>query len=312
MKKILKFLLLAIIAAIIAGYIILQDKPENFVAYQTYASGLKSFETDNGTMKYYDRGDGQPILLVHGVPTNSWMYRNLSQELVDNGYRVIAPDLMGFGASDRMSDYADYDFENQAELLINLMDSLGIDSWEQVTHDMGGVVTLHMVNQTPEKISHMHILNTILYSEYFDLPVDLSGENSLHRWALAQHGNKYIGQIIVKNMMMMGTGNREYSESEQAGYYLPIRDGAESLVHFFTNTGVITDNIDDYRQWLVNSNIPTSIIWGEDDPFLDRRSGLLLQEEMNISDDAVLILPGAKHLIAEESYKEIAKHIIAN
>ena len=312
MKKLLKPILFIILPVIITGAIVLRDKPENFTAYKNYVAGLESFETDYGTMKYYDEGTGQPILLVHGVPTNSWMYRNLSQELVDNGYRVIVPDLMGFGASDRMNDYTDYNFENQADMLIDLMNSLGIDSWEQVTHDMGGVVTLHMVNKASERISHMHILNTILYSEYFDLPIDLNSENNLHKWALAQHGHKYIGQLIVKNMMMVGTGDKKYTESEQAGYYLPIRGGAESLVHFFTNTGMITENIDEYRGWLVNSGIPTSIAWGENDPFLDSQSAYNLKEEMNISDDAFLILEGAKHLVAEESYKEIAEFIINN
>jgi haloalkane dehalogenase len=127
--KTLKIIILIIAAIVITGYFVLQDNPEDFVTYQTYASGLKSFETDYGTMKYYDEGEGQVILLVHGVPTNSWMYRNLGKQLSENGYRVIAPDLIGFGASQRVTNHNLHDFDIQAETLFALMEGLEIDSW---------------------------------------------------------------------------------------------------------------------------------------------------------------------------------------
>ena len=311
MKKILKFLFLIIIIIVVTViWFTSRDKSEDFIAYQNYTETLDSFETDYGIMKYSDTGSGQPILLVHGVPTNSWMYRNLANELTENGYRVIAPDLMGFGASDRIPEYEDYNFEHQAEIVIELMQNLGINEWEQVTHDMGGLVTLHMARLVPEKISHLYLLNTIVYKDTFHPPADFNYENKLHRWFLELHAHPIIGKLIVNNMLRSGTDYHMFTASDRAGYWLPIRYGAGALVHFFTHTSEIKNNIDEYRSWLVSSNIPTSIIWGEDDPFLGIESVVFLQNEMNIPDDSILILEDKKHVIAEESFAEIAEFII--
>ena len=308
--KIFTYILLTIIALAIAGYIALRDKPQHFTEYETYVSGLGSFETPYGNMRYSDTGEGKPILLVHGVPTNSWMYRKLSAELVDNGYRVIAPDLMGFGASERVDDYDDYDFDVQAQILVDLMAHLNIDSWEQVTHDMGGIVTWYMTKNNPEKINHLYILNTILYKETFNPPADFSYSNPIHRFVLGLHGNPYIGKLIVNNMLKTSTGTHAYTYEEKAGYWLPLRQGATSLVHFFTHTKEIKENLDTYRSWLVESNISVSVLWGEHDPFLDSSAANLLKKEMNLSDDEVVILKGAKHIVAEESYLDIARFIV--
>ena len=308
--KTLKIIILIIAAIVITGYFVLQDNPEDFVTYQTYASGLKSFETDYGTMKYYDEGEGQVILLVHGVPTNSWMYRNLGKQLSENGYRVIAPDLIGFGASQRVTNYNLHDFDIQAERLFALMESLEIDSWEQVTHDMGGIISWHMAKEQPEKISHMYILNTILYAETFNPPADFSYSNPVHRFVLGLYAHPSIGKLIVNMMITNGTRDYIIPDSVRVGYWLPIRDGAMSLVHFFTHTKYIKENIDTYRSWLVDSGISVSVLWGEDDPFLDSSSAQMLQQEMNISDNDIVILKGARHLVAEESYQEIAEFII--
>lgn len=310
MKKIFKILGLLILLVIVIGAFVLQDNKKDFVAYQNYAESLESFETDYGTMKYSDVGEGQVIVLIHGVPTSSWMYRNVSQELVKNGYRVIAPDLMGFGASDRMAQYDMYDFQNQSDILFDLMESLNINSWEQVTHDMGGLVTWHMAKDQPEKIAHLYILNTILYKDTFNPPVDFSYENSLHKWFLGLHAHSYIGKLIINNMITTGTHHFDAPSSMRAGYWLPVRKGAGALVHFFTHTAEVKENLDTYRSWLVDSDISVSVLWGEHDPFLDISSARLIQEEMSLNDSDVVILRDTKHLVAEEAYQEIAEFII--
>ena len=309
MKKIFKFLVLIIILIIAVGWFLLKDNPDNFIAYENQIAQMDSFETGNGTMRYVDTGSGQPILLIHGVPTSSWMYRNLTIELVDAGYRVIAPDLMGFGVSDRMAEYDMYDFDQQSDKVLDLMNHLGISNWEQVTHDMGGLVTWHMVKDAPENISHLYILNTILYKDTFLPPVDFNYNNPLHRFILNIYAHPRIGKLMLAGFLVSGTNGHHFEAHEKAGYWLPLRAGADGLTHFFTNTKEIKANIDEYRSWLVNSNVPVSIIWGENDSFLGSESVRLLQKEMNLSEDDVLILENKKHLIVEESYKEIVEFI---
>lgn len=312
MEKTLKIILAIIALILVIGFLTLKDNPSDFDACESYASELQSFETGKGSMKYYDKGEGQVIVLIHGTPTSSWMYRRVSAELVQNGYRVIAPDLMGFGASATMGNLDDYDFDKQAGYIIELMESLDIDSWEMGMHDMGGLIGLHMIKQAPEKISHVHVLNTILYTETFAPPINLSEKSSFQKSILRLHTNKYIGKFIVNMMLMTGTKSYEFSASDRVGYWLPLRDGAEGLVHFFTHTAEVSENIDTYRSWLVDSGIPTSIIWGEHDSFLDVEAVSLLQSEMSIPDENIMILSDKKHLIAEEAASEVAQFIMNN
>ena len=309
MKKFLSLILFVLIVVAALIFFMFRDKPKDFIKYEQYQQTLSSFETDYGTMKYRDEGQGQTILLVHGVPTNSWMYRNLADELVASEYRVVVPDLMGFGASDRMEYYDDYDFGNQADILVSLMDSLGINDWQQVTHDMGGLVTWHMLQDVSERINHLYVLNTIVYEESFNPPADFSYDNKVHRWILNQHEHPIIGKLIINNMLKTGTNKHSFSPSDKAGYWLPIRDGVGALTHFFTHTKEIKEDLDEYRSWLTESKIPVSVIWGEDDPFLDVSSVIFLRNDLNLTDEDILVLPGTKHLIAEESYQEIAAFI---
>jgi haloalkane dehalogenase len=309
MKTILKMILIIIIIAIAVVLYLFRDNPESFTAYEIYRESLSSFETDSGTMRYRDDGEGPVILMVHGVPTNSWMYRTLGDLLVAEGYRVIIPDLMGFGASDAMEEYDDYDFEQQAQHLTALMDGLGIRSWQQVTHDMGGLVTWYMTRDVPRRIDHLYVLNTILYEEGFNPPIEPSYENRYHRWALGLHGHPMVGKLIVTSMLMSGTADRVYTTSEQAGYWLPLRNKAGALVHFFTHIAEVKEQLDEYRSWLVNSGIDVSVVWGEHDPFLDSVSATLLKEEMNLGDEDVVVIEGAKHLIAESSPEVIVEMI---
>ncbi|MCA9351236.1 alpha/beta hydrolase [Patescibacteria group bacterium] len=311
MKKILLTILGVLCLILIGTLVLLRDQKGDTDEYLAYVSTLDSFETGHGTLRYRDVGEGNPILLVHGVPTSSFMYRNLADELASRGYRVIVPDLLGFGASDRLEDESGYAFDKQATTLIDLMDHLGIETWDQVTHDIGGLVTWNMVHQVPDRIEHLYLLNTILYDETFNPIVNLSPENVLHRWALGLHANRIIGKAIVMGMLRTGTNHYSFTRGEAAGYWYPLRLGAGALVHFFTHTGEIQSKLDTYRSWLIESGIPVSIIWGEDDPFLDVEAAYLLQNDMSLPDDQVIILTGKRHLVAEEAYQEIA-NVITN
>ncbi len=310
MKKILKILLVIIIIALGAVWLIFRDKANDDSLYLAYTETLERFETQSGhTMRYRDEGEGKAILLIHGVPTNSWMYRNLGDTLVAEGYRVIIPDLMGFGVSDRPTDMGMYDFENQAQDILDLMASLEISEWEQVTHDMGGLITWEMIGLDPEPISHLYVLNTIVYADHFNPPADFNYENKLHRWLLGLHAHPLFGKMIVSNMISSGT-NMSLNSQEKAGYWLPLRSGAQSLVHFFTHTKDIKEQLPAYRSTLIDAEIPVTIIWGEDDPFLDSQAALDLGDELGLEKEQIIILEDTKHLIAESSYQYITNVII--
>ena len=92
----------------------------------------KKIMVEGGNMAYIDIGEGPVILLVHGVPTSSWLYRHIIHNLLQKGYRVIAPDLLGFGNSDKPKGIDIYNVEKQGKRLLKLMNDLQIDKYTHV------------------------------------------------------------------------------------------------------------------------------------------------------------------------------------
>jgi len=93
----------------------------------------------------------------HGVPTSSWLYRKLIDPLVASGYRVIAPDMLGFGNSANPKGYTIYDKKEHARRILGLMEHLKINNWHHVMHDAGGLWTWELFKQAPSKISKLTI-----------------------------------------------------------------------------------------------------------------------------------------------------------
>jgi alpha-beta hydrolase superfamily lysophospholipase len=98
-------------------------------AVADYRSHMQSMTVEGNQLAYVDAGprDGQVVLLLHGLPTPSWLYRKIYPALASAGLRVIVPDLIGFGASDKPDDLAAYFPDKQAAYILALMRGLGID-----------------------------------------------------------------------------------------------------------------------------------------------------------------------------------------
>lgn len=99
------------------------------------------FATAEGRMSYVDEGSGPPVVLVHGTPTWSFLWRDLVGRLVSAGHRVIAPDHLGFGLSDKPADAA-YTPADHARRLRALLDTLELRNYTLVVHDFGGPIGL--------------------------------------------------------------------------------------------------------------------------------------------------------------------------
>ena len=87
-----------------------------------------------------DHGSGRPVLLLHGWPDSAYLWRNQIPFLVQNGFHAIAPDLRGFGRSDRPEGVAAYSLQNVVGDVVGLLDELGIDAAEIIGHDWGAAV----------------------------------------------------------------------------------------------------------------------------------------------------------------------------
>jgi haloalkane dehalogenase len=101
-------------------------------------------------------------LLLHGEPSWGYLYRTMIDPLAEAGLRVIVPDLIGFGRSDKPADRSDYSFARHVEWLLGLMDALGLEDITMFGQDWGGVIGLRLVGEHPGRFARVVAANTFL------------------------------------------------------------------------------------------------------------------------------------------------------
>lgn len=119
-------------------------------------------KADGGNMHYVDEGAGPVVLMVHGTPTWSFLYRKLIRRL-STTHRVIAPDQIGFGLSDKPRDWS-YRPEDHARNLARLIDELGLRDITLVVHDFGGPIGLSYALDHPQNVRALVLFNTWMWS----------------------------------------------------------------------------------------------------------------------------------------------------
>ena len=124
-------------------------------------------DPDGGTLRvhYLDEGpaDGEVVLLLHGEPSWSFLYRTMIPVLVDAGFRAVAPDLVGFGRSDKPTPRTEYTYARHVEWMRELLfDRLDLHDVTLVCQDWGGLVGLRLVGEHPERFARVVAANTYL------------------------------------------------------------------------------------------------------------------------------------------------------
>jgi pimeloyl-ACP methyl ester carboxylesterase len=125
------------------------------------------------TIRYIDIGRAQlgTILLMHGIPTWGYLYHAVIPILVQAGYRVLAPDFLGHGWSDRR-DRFDRSFQDQARMIIALLSVLDLEQVDVVGHDTGGAVALILAIEYPKVVNRLVITNSVCYDRFDDDMLD--------------------------------------------------------------------------------------------------------------------------------------------
>ena len=126
--------------------------------YVELGSGLRMHCVDEGPRR------GRPVLLLHGQPTWSYLYRSVIPTLSAAGYRAIAPDMVGFGRSDKPTARTAYSVGNHIGWLTELLDAIGLDDLVVVAQDWGGPIGLGALAAAPHRFAAVVATNTILHT----------------------------------------------------------------------------------------------------------------------------------------------------
>jgi haloalkane dehalogenase len=121
-------------------------------------------ELDGLRLAHLDEGDGPPVIFFHGEPTWSFLWRKVIPPVRDAGYRCIAPDLPGFGRSDKPIDFGWYSYDRHVAAIAPLLDDLDLREATIVVHDWGGPIGLRLAVEHPDRIARIVVLDTGLFT----------------------------------------------------------------------------------------------------------------------------------------------------
>jgi len=199
---------------------VLRTPDERFadLADYPFAPHYLSVADADGTdlrIHYIDEGprDAAPILLMHGEPSWSYLYRKFVPDLVARGHRVIAPDLIGFGKSDKPAARSEYTYERHVAWMSAWLTALDLTDITLFCQDWGGLIGLRLVAAFPDRFARLVVSNT-------GLPVGTGSSEGFDDWlAFSQNVPQFPVRFIVN-----GGTSRDLTAAEIAAYDAPFPD----------------------------------------------------------------------------------------
>lgn len=236
-------------------------------------------------MHYVDEGAGPPVVLFHGNPTWSFLYRHVIQHLAPR-YRCIAPDYLGFGLSDKPAGFS-YRPEDHARHVHALLDGLGLEGATLVVQDWGGPIGLSYAVERPERVRRLVIMNTWMWAVDDDPRFALFSRilgNPLARLLIEQFN------LFARVIMPMAYADRaRLTPAIHRQYLAPLATPADR-----TGSAVFPRAILGSTAWLADlwrrrdclAGKDALIVWGVKDPAfrkpeLERWMGLLPEAEVH-------------------------------
>ncbi len=288
-------------------------EPARFADIPDYPFAENWTEIDLGDgqrarMHYVDEGakDAPPVLLFHGEPSWSFLYRKMIPLLVDAGFRVLAPDLIGFGKSDKPDEIAFYTYERHLSWLNQWRDTVCPQPAALFCQDWGGLLGLNMVGNNPDGFACVVASNTFLPTGGTPSPAFLAWRE----FAKSSPDFK-IGGVLD------GACQSELSEAEIAAYNAPFPDepskaGARAfpaLVPVEDGMAGIAENVAAW-EGLAAFNKPFLTLFGENDPVTGGLSQALIDRIAGAKDKPHAMLSNCGHFCQEDRPVELAQGVI--
>ncbi len=283
---------------------VLRTPDERFEGLKDFAFAPHYLTTKDGLrVAYVDEGprDAAPVLLMHGEPSWSYLYRNIIPRLSD-AHRVLAPDLIGFGRSDKLADKADYSYEKHVAWMSDWLVGLDLKDITLFCQDWGGLIGLRLVAAFPERFARVIVANT-------GLPTGSGMSEGFNRWLeISQSMPTFPAGAFVN----MGSG-RTLSDEEIAAYDAPYPDESyKVMARIFPTFVPITPEhasvAENKAAWTVLEAFdkPFLTAFSDSDP-VTRGGERLFQERVpGAKGQPHVTIEGGGHFLQEDKPEEIA------
>jgi haloalkane dehalogenase len=252
---------------------------------------------------YVDEGprDAAPILLMHGEPSWSYLYRKFVPDLVARGHRVIAPDLIGFGKSDKPVARSDYTYERHVAWMSDWLTALDLTDITLFCQDWGGLIGLRLVAAFPDRFARLVVSNT-------GLPVGTGSSEGFDAWlAFSQNVPQFPVGFIVN-----GGTTRDLSAAEIAAYDAPFPDERykEGARQFPTLVPITPDHAsvaENRAAWAVLERFerPVLTAFGDKDAVTKSGERAFIERVPGAHGQPHRIIAGGGHFIQEDAPEEL-------
>lgn len=248
-------------------------------------------------MAYRDEGTGDPVVFLHGIPTNSYLFRD-QLEAVAAERRVIAPDMVGYGNS-AMYDGFDRSIRAQELAIRDLVDELGFDTIDFVGHDLGGGVGLRYAARTPNAIDRLVLSNSIAYDSW---PIKTITDLGLPETARETSVEEL--QEMLDGLFRDTLFGDDHDEAFIEGMKMPwaSEKGVTSVVRNASATNTSHTTEIDPRDVTAD----TLLLWGTEDEFQPVKWAERLAEDI---DSCELVGIEANHWVPEDRTKKVTEHL---
>jgi haloalkane dehalogenase len=258
-------------------------------------------EVDGLRLAHIDEGDGPPVVFFHGEPTWSFLWRHVIPPVVAAGFRAIAPDLAGFGRSDKPTDIGWYTYDRHTALMAGLVEDLNLRDATFVVHDWGGPIGLRIAVEQPERVARLVVLDTGLFT----------GEQAMTDAWMAFRGFVERTEDLPVGFLVRGACARDPGDAVIAAYDAPFPNAAAKagarafplILPLATDApGAAAGSR--VLEALRGDRRPALVLWGEADPVLplavgERFARVLGAELEPIADASHFLQEDAGALIGE-------------
>ena len=261
-------------------------------------------------LHYVDAGprDGKTIILMHGEPSWSYLYRFMISQLTDAGFRVLAPDLIGFGKSDKPTETSDYSYTAHVAWMQAWLDHVNVQDAVLFCQDWGGLIGLRLVADNPNRFAAVMAGNT-------GLPI---GKGTPSEAFLKWQKFSQTVPVFPTGQILQGAVVRELSAAEVAAYDAPYPDetykaGARifpALVPTNPDMDGVAENL---KAWevLKKWDKPFVTAFSDQDPVTKGGEVVFQKLIPGTNGQPHKILKGGGHFLQEDVHAELSAMLIA-
>jgi pimeloyl-ACP methyl ester carboxylesterase len=262
---------------------------------------LRYTEVDGLPIAYREAGTGPAVLLVHGWPTSSLLWRDVMPHLA-GANRVVAIDLPGYGASAKPLDRR-YDATFFESVIDGFLAALGIDRVAVIVHDVGGPVGVHWALRNPGRVTGIGILNTLLYPEFSEAVVEF-----VRQLMTPGEREKLVSPEGLAGVLRFGVREPERLDPALlAEFAAPFADRRAGDALARAGIGLTLKQFQDIGAGLPTIAVPVRVIYGRNDPVLPDIATTVERLRADIPQADVTILDDCAHFIQLEAPEKLGQ-----